>query len=126
MNLHKLKVLSERAGPYLPKLGDSREQFRAKTGENYHGLAGLNSPHPLAGTLMVGEVSGYYEPEWDEETAWGALYGLVHLHFTDWAEAVRKGIDFVPRRTRKLDTPDEIFAAADDMVREATQEQSND
>lgn len=33
--------------------------------------------HPLRGTPMTGEVSGYYEPEWDERTALEELQRLV-------------------------------------------------
>lgn len=36
MNLRTLKKLSKRAAPYLPILGDDREQFRAESYENYH------------------------------------------------------------------------------------------
>jgi len=37
--------------------------------------------HPRRGTVMVGCVSGYYEPEWSEETTWEALRKLVISHF---------------------------------------------
>jgi hypothetical protein len=41
---------------------------------------------PLKGTVMVGEISRYYEPEWSEQTAWEALQRIVFEHFTDWTE----------------------------------------
>lgn len=38
MNLRILKKLSKRAAPYLAQLGDTREQFPAIRGDNYHGM----------------------------------------------------------------------------------------
>jgi hypothetical protein len=67
--------------------------------------------HPLAGTIMVGAMSGYETPEWDEESAWGALADQVHWHFVQFNEDA-----LVP--TRRLRTPSEVFRAADDMVAE--------
>ena len=130
----------------LEQLGDERKQFRAETGDNYHGLvirarkhfersrsphADLVWPgeikrpakdgngyvymhppsHPLKGTVMVGAVSGYYEPEWYEETAWGALSQQVYYHFMDYDESAS---DLKP--TRVLRTPADIFRAANEMI----------
>lgn len=67
--------------------------------------------HPRKGTVMVGAVSGYYEPEWDEETAWESLLNRVHDHFTDWSEEPATP-------TRLLPTPSAVFAAAADMLAE--------
>lgn len=67
--------------------------------------------HPLKGTIMVGAVSGYYEPEWDEETAWDALRSLVYWHFMEYGDGEGK-----PRPTRTLRTPRQVFQAADDMI----------
>ncbi|MBP8235695.1 MAG: hypothetical protein KAY22_25705 [Rhizorhabdus sp.] len=155
MNLRILKKLSKRAAPYLPLLGDKREQFPAEWGENYHGLniwarkhfertvsvhtdimregemviapkcrEGSRFPyiklyppsHPWPGTIMVGGMSGYYEPEWEEESAWGALHQIVSDRFTDW-DAVYREDESAPWLTRRLRTPSDIFAAADEMVR---------
>lgn len=150
MNLRTLKKLSKRAAPFLPLLGDRREQFAAVKGDNYHGLCGfplknwqrspchpsyepapwdaerfklitragrhiiLSEPsHPLEGTIMVGGMSGYYEPEWDEETAWGALTDIVRWHFTEYSKETG---DVEP--TRCLRTPREVFAAAADILAE--------
>lgn len=152
MNLRILKKLSKRAAPMLAMIGDAREQFRAETGENYHGLVGFplknweRSPchptyepapwddrrfkvisragrhiviaepaHPLKGTIMVGAVSGYYEPEWAEETAWGALAERVRWHFTEY-NAVSG--DLEPNRVMR--TPSEVLAAASVMLAEVT------
>ena len=67
--------------------------------------------HPREGTVMVGAVSGYYEPEWDEETAWDALSSLVRWHFIDC-----DGDKLIP--TRELRTPREVFIAAAEMIAE--------
>lgn len=66
--------------------------------------------HPLKGTPMIGATSGYYEPEWDEETAWCALRGLVCAHFTQW------DAEGGPKPTRRLVTPSDVFEAARDMI----------
>ncbi len=67
-------------------------------------------PHsPRKGTLMVGATSGYYEPEWDEETAWEALRTIVHHHFTDWSEDG-------PTPLRRFRTPREVLAAAREII----------
>lgn len=152
MNLRILKKLSARAAPLLPLLGDTRQQFPAIEGNNYHGTvirdrkcwdrsrchptytghgeaivyttrAGrrmvMRPPHhPLAGTIMVGGMSGYYEPEWDEECAWLALANLVWWHFTDWGDQVDSDGLPVPIRTRRLRTPSDIFRGAADMLAE--------
>ncbi len=153
MNLRTLKKLSKRAAPYLPLLGDQREQFPAKRWENYHGLrirarkhwdrnrchptyngvasredeivytsrAGhritMYSPfHPRKGTVMVGAMEGYYEPEWSEQTAWGALCDMVYCQFTDWG-----GEEFsAPIMTRTIKTPRDVFAAADEILQRAS------
>lgn len=65
--------------------------------------------HPRKGTIMVGAISGYYEPEWDEETAWEALSEYVFCHFTDWSLTE-------PVLLRRLDTPRAIFTAARDII----------
>jgi hypothetical protein len=67
--------------------------------------------HPLKGTIMVGGMSGYYEPEWDEECAWAALCEQVYWHFTDYDE---EKDDLKP--TRRLRVPSEILQGARDMI----------
>jgi len=93
--------------------GEARVCVQARAGHRY-----MISPpsHPLKGTIMLGAVSGYYEPEWDEETAFGALSTQVRTHFTDW-EAHAANSDG-PWLTRDLSTIGELFAAADEMVAE--------
>jgi hypothetical protein len=65
--------------------------------------------HPWPRTVMVGAMSGYYEPEWDEETAWGALNELVRNHFCDWDE-------HGPTLTRKFRNAGDVFRGADEMM----------
>jgi hypothetical protein len=65
--------------------------------------------HPWARTVMVGETSGYYEPEWEEETAWGALDSIVRDHFCDWDE---NG----PTPTRRFRNPGDVFRAATEIA----------
>lgn len=155
MNLRTLKKLSKRAAPYLPKIGDTRAQFLAEKGENYHGLiirdmtrlerccsvhtdvinkqthvatispkcrVGTRYPyvklslpcHPLKGTPMVGGVSGYYEPEWDEETAWGALVNWVYGQFFAYNPNTDEAYC-----SRKFSGVAAIFRAADELLSEA-------
>lgn len=110
MTLPLLKELSERALPILEKHfshGLRAGAFLAEDGLNYHGwqiacacpaeqLGGCECQwHPLAGTPMVGGMSGYYEPEWDEETAYEALHHIVTwqekpdtMSDAEWVEAL--------------------------------------
>lgn len=91
--------------------GDHHIKVPARDGHG--GFISLHPPHhPLKGTMMVGGMSGGESPEWDEETAWDALQGLVLAHFTDW------GCSSPPEPTRVLDTPAQIFAAATDLIGE--------
>lgn len=67
--------------------------------------------HPRKGTIMVGGVYGYYEPEWDEQTAWDALLDAVSLQFTDWSGGK-------PKALRTFRTPRDVFRAAGEMLKE--------
>lgn len=64
---------------------------------------------PPKGTIMVGAMSGYYEPEWDEESAWEALETIVRDHFTDWDEDG-------PTPLRTFRTPADILRGARDII----------
>lgn len=87
MTLRTLKKKSKQALPIMLKHYPREltgEVFTAERGANYHGRVircthGTGDPclvkgrprcectyHPLKGTPMVGAMSGYYEPEWDE------------------------------------------------------------
>jgi hypothetical protein len=70
---------------------------------------------PLKGTVMVGAVSGCYDPEWDEESAWEALEGIVSDYFTE-VEYNEDGIDRM-WLTRPLNIPADYFAAADEIIK---------
>lgn len=65
--------------------------------------------HPRKGTIMVGCVSGYYEPEWDEQCAWSALKNHVRTYYTDWNREN-------PSPTRHLARPGDILRAAREMI----------
>jgi hypothetical protein len=112
MRLRILKKLSTAAVPILEKhyRGQFGALFLAERGSNYHGLhiscrcpkradrvAGCECQHhPLPGTPMVGLMSGYYEPEWEEETAFewlhkAALWGNRPdgIAENEWAQIMR-------------------------------------
>lgn len=69
--------------------------------------------HPRKGTIMVGGMSGYYEPEWDEEDAWSALECIVFQHFNTFDP--EKGNYY---GTRSFPTVTSIFAAAREIIAE--------
>lgn len=99
--------------PHADLIWPDEIKHPAKDGNGY---VYMHPPtHPLKGTVMVGAVSGYYEPEWDEETAWDALRQQVYYHFMDYDENTS---DLKP--TRVLRTPSDIFAAARDMIEAGT------
>lgn len=120
MNLRILKKLSSRAAPYLAPLGDRRGQFRAVKAENFtstviydHKGKPNQWAEPLKGTIMVGAVSGYYEPEWDEETAWDSLKGIIRWSFVEYDQDADE-----LRSTREINfrRPGEVFRAAEDLL----------
>jgi hypothetical protein len=82
-------------------------KYKPKHGRSWVALREPSSP--LKGTLMVGSMSGYYEPEWEEQTAWEALQFIVFNYFTTWNE---NGCVLL----RKLDTTTQIFQAAQDIL----------
>ena len=87
--------------------GEHEIKTLAKDGD---GWIRMSSPrHPRKGTIMVGALEGYYEPEWDEETAWEALQDIVFEEFTAWGEDECS-------LTRRLDTPSDILRAAESLV----------
>lgn len=69
--------------------------------------------HPRKGTIMVGAMEGYYEPEWSEQTAYEALCDIVFMEFTDWREESQD-------LTRPLNNPSLIFAAAAGLIANRT------
>lgn len=84
---------------------------KARAGTEYPYVK-LSFPcHPLKGTVMVGSVQGYYEPEWDEETAWTALRSWVVGNFFDYD--AKNDTAFY---TRTFSGPRDIFAAADELL----------
>lgn len=67
--------------------------------------------HPWKGTIMLGAMEGYYEPEWSEQTAWGALVEHVYLAFSEYDPTTEN-----LRCARRLDTAGRILAAAEELV----------
>lgn len=91
--------------------------FKFRPRHDKHWIVLRHPIHPLKGTMMVGSMAGYYEPEWEEETAWESLCRLVEDHFTEWdGESFVKETGY-PRFviTRDLGTPSKILRAAREM-----------
>lgn len=86
-------------------------KFKVKRAERWVVMYPPTSP--LKGTVMVGEMSGYYEPEWSEQTAWEALRAAVFEDCTDWTE---HGFTI----TRDLSTTRHVLAAARELANKAT------
>lgn len=84
---------------------------KRRAGSRYPYIKVYPPSHPWPRTAMVGAISGYYEPEWDEESAWAALSTYVHYHFSDWDED-----GSTPRR--RIRTPRDVFRAAHDIIAE--------
>ena len=82
-----------------------------------NGFIHIYSPSsPRKGTINVGRMSGYYEPEWSDTPAWYALKEFVESEFMDfdnWNESESSW----PTITRDLSTPSKVFAAAHDILR---------
>lgn len=90
-----------------------REEQVKKPAADGKGWVYMHPPsHPRKGTIMVGRMDGYEEPEWEEESAWEALEDLVYYHFCYY-----DGVHIVP--TRRFRRPADILAAAAEMIREA-------
>jgi len=133
MNARILKKLSKRSAPWLPLFGDHRKQFNTEEhGDMPWQLMRCDQKHlfringkflghgyfnSFKGTIAVGEMSGYYEPEWYDEPAYSALRDYLVLHFTNW-EKHANNEDIEPTVSRRLHTPTDIFRAASDALDE--------
>ncbi len=51
-----------------------------------YGFPGWHENEVLPGTWGFGRVSGYYDPEWDDENAFDHLRDMLWDHFTVWDE----------------------------------------
>lgn len=92
-----------------------REEQVKKPAADGNGWIYMHPPdQPRKGTIMVGALCGYYEPEWVEHSAWEALLDYVYHHFCNW-----DGENPVP--TRRFRRPADILAAAREMIREAAE-----
>lgn len=94
--------------------GDYEIKTPARDGQ---GWVYLHAPrHPRKGTIMVGETSGYYEPEWSEATAYEALVGLVDIETIEIVYDDEGEPDFASPVARF--TPSVVFRIADRLVAE--------
>jgi hypothetical protein len=113
MSLRILKKLSKAAAPILVKhyAGQYGEAFLSDRHDNHTGLKTRCKckgkkrkrefhyclyKYPLAGTPMVGATEGYYEPEWEEKTAYEWLHEAVrwqnrptNASDEEWADIMR-------------------------------------
>lgn len=69
------------------------------------------SPHPIKGTPMVGGMSGYYEPEWSEETAYGVLLRWVRNNFFKYDPKTENC-----RFTGSFKNSSDVFRAATELL----------
>lgn len=68
---------------------------------------------PLKGTLGFGRMSGYYEPEWDDESAYSALRASLFWHFV---EHDSEGEASWPASAPNLSDWRQVMAAAEQIV----------
>lgn len=110
LSIRSRKHFERMRSPHRDLIGEGHIKRPAADGNGY---VSMSPPyHPRKGTVMVGSVSGYYEPEWDEETAWEALLNLVYWSFMDFGDCES---GHIPTPTRKLRTPSDYFKAAADL-----------
>ena len=69
----------------------------------------------LLNTIGYGEVSGYYEPEWEDSPAYDLLRGFVIDANTDWDNFDCDSGDY-PELLITLKTPSQIFRAAEELL----------
>lgn len=97
----------------------SRPTLKYKVRRGTHWIV-MWAPHDAwPGTMMVGAMSGYYEPEWSEQTAWEALLDIVWDHFTELEYVTDSTGDAewpTPTCTRDLSTPTLVLAAAREII----------
>lgn len=102
--------------PYpLDLRGDIK--YRPKDGRQW--IVMREPSYALKGTVMVGETAGYYEPEWEEETAWESLCEIVYWHFVEMVYATDSTGDAEwphPVCNRDLSTPTLILRAAQEII----------
>lgn len=102
----------ERSRARYPLDRRGERKWRPKDGKNW--IVMCCPDHPWKGTIMVGSMEGYYEREWEEESAWQSLCNRIFDHFTDWGEdgAIYTG--------PVLRNPTQIFAAAHDIIKKGS------
>lgn len=120
MNPRILKKLTRKAEPIIVALGltqhlercvsgpygdietcckvDRKHRWRSRNGTFSHYFDQLH------GTVGYGCVSGYYEPEWDDNCCWSMLKDYVFESFTDWGsctESTGWPDDNCPRKLKR-------------------------
>lgn len=81
-----------------------------KSGEFY--IALCNHPAALKGTPMAGTMTGYYEPEWEEEPVWDQLRAWTYCQMTNWRA------DPPELECRRPKNPSQILAKARELLKE--------
>jgi len=136
VNPRILKKLCKRAAPLLAVLGDRRDQFKVVepgdvswcfTGfdrRSYTRPRSLRAINPAVegdwivpkrGTIAVGGMSGYEEPEWDDEPAFFALVGLVYWETVGDPDS-QDDVSRMRAAERGLGSPAGVFKLAAEMV----------
>lgn len=117
-NYHGMMICARKHWERCPSIhadcirqGEIATAPRCRTGTRYPYIKVYPPHHPWPRTVMVGEVSGYYEPEWDEESAYGALATYVRYHFCVWDGDG-------PSPLRRIRTPRDVFRAANEIIAE--------
>lgn len=92
---------------------DRAIKYRPVDGKDW--IVMIPPDQPLKGTMMVGSMEGYYEREWEEESAWDALFSLVWWHFAKHHDDEGGGYMVQPRDLR---TPSLVLKAAREIIQE--------
>lgn len=92
---------------------------KTKNGSGYIWLS-QQYIHPWKNTEMIGWTYGYYEPEWEEETAWDFFKNHVWSGFNDYESILDSedelglpNFQWVSRR--KLNNPSQYFKAFEEL-----------
>lgn len=84
-------------------------KFRPKNGSDW--IVMREPSYALKGTVMVGWMSGYYEPEWEERSAWCALVEWLLDYYFEFDEQTGQAYC-----SRDLRTTEKILYAARDAI----------
>jgi len=123
MNPRILKKLTKKSEPIIIALGLTKNRHRVLVGkhdaESVGGIFKCDRKHwerwggkpnkygyatQLSGTVGYGYMSGYEEPEWEDDNCWSILTDHVFESFTDWGsctEATGWPEDYCPRKLKR-------------------------